>query len=179
MEIKLYILCGLIGSGKSTWAREKAKGDKTVIINKDQIRTMLEGEYFFDNEYEQLVKQLAKISIIRALEKGFNVIVDETNITKIKRQIYFGLIKEFSSIIDYNVKVEIMYFPEREKNIENRMKDPKGQSRESWEAVYKGMVSSFEEPTIQELPRNGILTTVYRQKDDSYIYDTIVTPHQV
>ena len=52
--LNLYILIGNIGSGKSTWAREKVKSTpRTIIVNRDALRTMVGGgEYIFDKEME-------------------------------------------------------------------------------------------------------------------------------
>jgi predicted kinase len=59
MKTNLYILIGLPGSGKTTWAKNKAKDDlRTVIISRDGFRSMIkgEGEYIFDNIYITLLK---------------------------------------------------------------------------------------------------------------------------
>ncbi len=41
---KLYLLVGLVGSGKSKWAEQIVKTThQTVIINRDKIRDMIHG----------------------------------------------------------------------------------------------------------------------------------------
>ena len=156
----VHILVGLIGSGKSTWAREKAKEDNTVIINKDAIRQMFKGDYFFHEDYERLVDQMSKICFLKALQKGFNVIIDETNITKKKRAAYVETVKEHYYMIDEPVEFEIVWFPEERNNVENRMKDPRGYTKEKWEAVFRGMKSAFEEPELEELSIGGKLRII-------------------
>jgi predicted kinase len=157
MKMIVYILVGLIGSGKSTWAREKAKEDNTIIINKDVIRQMFKGEYFFHKDYEHLVDQMSKACFLKALQKGYNVIIDETNITKKKRAAYVEAVKEHYYMIDEPVEFEIVWFPEKRNNIENRMKEPRGYTQEQWEAVLRGMKSAFEEPELEELSIGGRL----------------------
>lgn len=144
----IYILCGLIGSGKSTWAKNFVKNRKdTVIVNKDSIREMLKGQYNYTPNLEPLVKEIAEYSYIKALDSGFNVVIDETNITKEKRK-YWVKLPEQSEI--YDTKFIIVYFSEKENNIENRMKSPKGISEKEWQKVYESMLNSFEKPTEDE-----------------------------
>ena len=146
--MNVYILCGLIGSGKSTWAKEKAKESNTVIINKDNIRSMLKGDYVFHKDLEPLVKEIAYDSILESVFKNFDVIIDETNLTKKHRADYISLIK--SHYKDKNIKINIVYFTEKENNVDRRMNDPKGQSREVWQKVHFDMLRVFEEPTSDE-----------------------------
>ena len=51
-SIKIILTVGIPASGKSTWAKQKAKENKTIIINQDAIRSMFKADYFFDKEYE-------------------------------------------------------------------------------------------------------------------------------
>ena len=82
MKQKLIWTCGLPASGKSTWAKEQAKlNPSIVIINRDSIRQMLKGEYKVfphRSSMEDLVTTIEKASIFGALNKGYDVIVDST-----------------------------------------------------------------------------------------------------
>ena len=154
----VYILTGLIGSGKSFWAKEFAKNNSnTLIISKDNLRTMIKGQYVYDQSTERLIKQLANTNILLALLSGYNVIVDETHITKIKRQEIIEFIRANCFMVPEGVKFSLVYFPEKEKNVEKRMESPKGLPRETWQKVYESMLASFEEPIINELPPGGQL----------------------
>jgi predicted kinase len=161
----VYILTGLIGSGKSTWAQKKAEEPNTIIVNKDAIRTMLKGIYCFDKGYEPLVGELAKICLLKALQKGFNVIIDETNLTKAKRRAWIDIIRENYYLLGESVEFEITVFPEKRNNVDNRMKAPKGKSREEWEAVYRGMKSAYEEPGMDELSHGGRLHIIDKMEE--------------
>lgn len=81
--MKLIILQGLPASGKSTWAKEKAKAEKrTVIVNRDKIREMLKGEYNlfpFNSSMENLVTLIEDYTLNEALVSGYTVISDNTN----------------------------------------------------------------------------------------------------
>ncbi|MCP4130160.1 MAG: AAA family ATPase [bacterium] len=158
----MYILTGLIGSGKSTWAKNKALEEENIIIvNKDTFRFMIKGgSYTHEREYEPLIKKLAKNSIKIALGSGFNIIIDETNLTRNSRKEYLNLAKAYTEFTLDEIKIVFVYFPEKEQNINNRMKEDKGVSRETWQKVFNNMLETFEEPTEEELPPGGELQTV-------------------
>lgn len=84
-------LQGLPASGKSTWAKEKAKENKnTIIVNRDKIREMLKGvysEFPFGSAMEELVTDIEEETIRRGLFHGYNVISDNTNFRLTKPKI--------------------------------------------------------------------------------------------
>jgi predicted kinase len=145
---KVFILTGLIGAGKSTWAREYIKNsEKVIIINRDSIRKMLNGDiYVYNINLEALVRSIARETLSHSLDYGVDIIIDETNITKQKRQSWINLIRENNK----DTEIVCVYCSEKEKNLERRKKDDRGISFEIWEKVYKHMLETFEEPTTNE-----------------------------
>ncbi len=78
---KLVVIQGIPGSGKSYLANILLKEDKsykTVIVNRDAIRSML-GEYWVPSR-EDLVSKLELEMIQTSLEAGYTVISDGTNL---------------------------------------------------------------------------------------------------
>lgn len=80
----LEFLKGLPASGKSTYAKQKAKEQRhTVIINRDKIREMLKGEYvefpFGEKTFEEIVTSIEHAALHAALVNNKNVISDNTN----------------------------------------------------------------------------------------------------
>jgi len=78
--LKLLVLQGIPGSGKSTWARNFIKNNskKWVIISRDNIRDML-GNYWVPNR-EKLVDQMEYRLVTLSLYDNYNVIIDATNL---------------------------------------------------------------------------------------------------
>lgn len=166
----IYILCGLPGSGKSTWAKEKVKEQNTVIICRDAIRTMIKGNYFFDKEYELLVEACTNSSFREAIRQNYNIIIDETNISKIRRNMWLNDINFYSefdtndkviisketwkNVIDINkndnYKTILVWFKEHINNLDNRVKNDKGISKETWKNIIENMQTCFEPPSIEE-----------------------------
>lgn len=87
---KIIILVGISGSGKSTFAKGYVKNHRdTVIISRDTIRMSLfgfneetYGDYYKDDvtEREKIVTNFFNSQLSYALEKGLDVIADNTHL---------------------------------------------------------------------------------------------------
>jgi predicted kinase len=88
IEINNVLICtvGLPRSGKSTWA----KTTSFPIVNKDAIRLALHGKRYL-LEAEGMVNELSKIMVKSLFLAGHKtVILDETNITKQRRDVWLS-----------------------------------------------------------------------------------------
>ena len=79
---KLIITRGLPASGKSTWAKQWVLEDPEhrVRINQDDIRLML-GKYWVPSR-EKLVQHIQEEDLIEALERGYDIVIDNTNLNE-------------------------------------------------------------------------------------------------
>lgn len=76
---KILVLQGPPASCKTTFARNFIKeNDHWVIVNRDSIRDGL-GDYWIP-ERENLVSKIERDSVISAIDMGWNVIIDATNL---------------------------------------------------------------------------------------------------
>lgn len=126
---KVIITKGLPASGKSTWAKEQVKRRKDVKrVNKDDLRAMLDmGRYTQENE--KFILDLRNHIIIKALARGFDVIVDDTNLhPKHERAI--------RALVGPNVKVEVKWF---NVDVEECIKRDKQRIEEVGEKVIRRM----------------------------------------
>jgi predicted kinase len=84
---RLYVLVGLPGSGKSTYARGELQGVARVSL--DDLRMMMSG-VAYDARYEPLVAEAAAATLEallrRACEWGCDLVFDATNVTREHRQ---------------------------------------------------------------------------------------------
>lgn len=79
--LKVIICRGIPASGKTTWARNFCEKNPDYFrVNRDDIRKMLNQHYSVSNEF--LVKKIEKSIIVNILTQGYNVIVDDTNLSK-------------------------------------------------------------------------------------------------
>lgn len=76
---KLILTQGVPASGKTTWAKKFVKENENwVRINRDEIREMLKAGW--NAEHEELVSSIQFPAVVKALESGMNVIMDDTNL---------------------------------------------------------------------------------------------------
>lgn len=79
----IYVLIGIPGSGKSSWAEAEAEQLNAVIVSRDGIRAMLTGrseKMAGDSKFESLVSRIVDESVACAIQAEKNIILDGTNI---------------------------------------------------------------------------------------------------
>ena len=74
----LYMLKGLPGSGKTTYAKQMAvMGVKR--INRDELRTMVD-DGVYNAENERLIRLFATTLVLKSLKQGNDTVIDNTNL---------------------------------------------------------------------------------------------------
>lgn len=140
----IIIMCGIPGSGKSTYV-EKYRGKHDIYISRDLIRfSMLEkGQEYFGKEklvfdtFVKIINQSLKINNIE------NIWVDATHINPPSRyKILRRISKQYNSL-----KIVVMDTPlsvciDRNNYREGRAKVP--------ESAINGMYKNFKMPTFEE-----------------------------
>jgi adenylate kinase family enzyme len=133
-RIIIELLVGMIGSGKSTYARSHADRGSLVVCH-DDLTAMLHAEYRYEpgrrEMYRQMEQELVRVAIDHYC---FHVIIDRTHLTTESRVrwINFGL--------EINVPVIARCFPiyEPEVHAIRRFKaDPRGRSLDEWIGVAR------------------------------------------
>ena len=115
---KILVLQGPPASGKSTFARKFVKSNLDwVIVNRDSLREG-RGEYWIPSQ-EDYISDLEEFSVRAAIKRGYNVIIDATNLNPKTIDKWNKLAKETNSFIEFKE----FYIPfkealERDKNRE-------------------------------------------------------------
>lgn len=107
---KLIITRGLPASGKSTWAKQWVLEDPEhrVRINQDDIRLML-GKYWVPKR-EPLVQHIQEEALIEALLKGYDIVIDNTNLNKKVLDNYRALvIAHGNHAIEFKISLILLY----------------------------------------------------------------------
>lgn len=101
----LLVLRGLPASGKSTFAHELVANSlgQWKRINNDTLRLMLDAEKFSKSN-EKFLRKVRKQAILLALEEGFSVVVDNTNLSQSAMQELQDIILEANN---FNSKQEV------------------------------------------------------------------------
>lgn len=81
--IKVEMLVGIPGSGKSTYAKQIVAKDPSnwVRVNNDDLRAMMNGSVW-SQDYEKMVTDARNYLIRDALKRGKNVIIDNLNLNR-------------------------------------------------------------------------------------------------
>lgn len=141
----LYILIGVPGCGKSTYAEELAQKSEmsAYIVSSDEIR-----KYLYGNESCQSnpakVFTLAHCVIKSQLRANYDVIFDATNIYKNNRE---QLIKEIMFEIDKPVRFVAIYF---DTPVETCIARQELRERKVPQKVIEKMARQIDKPTFEE-----------------------------
>jgi predicted kinase len=81
--IKVEMLVGIPGSGKSTYAKQIIAKDPSnwVRVNNDDLRAMMNGSVW-SQDYEKMITDARNYLIRDALKRGKNVIIDNLNLNR-------------------------------------------------------------------------------------------------
>jgi len=159
--VKVIIMTGLPGSGKSTVAEEIIKNEENaVIICRDAIRTMLcngYDKYKHTSVKESLVKSMAVACMEVAIERDYLVVIDETNITKERRAYWQNMANAIGERKGLNIKFMGMWV-NTPKNvcIARRKANPKG-TTDIWCTIIENMMNTWEDPTEDEFDNFKII----------------------
>lgn len=108
--MKEFIICrGIQGSGKSTWAKDWCleASESRVRINNDDIRSML-GKYWVPSR-EKLVASIVKNTILEALKRGYDVVVDNMNLNPKTCNELKSLVDTYNHQNDKGIIYEVKY----------------------------------------------------------------------
>lgn len=97
--MKIIMLKGLPGSGKSTWAKEQQKLGSYVRISKDDIRPMLGG---YSSRREKEVIRIRNRLIEEAIGIRRSVIIDDTNLNPIHERTLSQIAKKLGVKFEIN-----------------------------------------------------------------------------
>lgn len=124
----IQLLVGMIASGKTTFARSRAK-EGALIISHDDLTEMLHGEY----RYEQGLKlhylaMMRDIALQACLAKR-DVVIDRTHLTYASRRFWV----EMATIWDVPIDAVVFPFVVPEMHASRRFEsDSRGRSFEEW-----------------------------------------------
>jgi len=144
--MKTIFTRGLPGAGKSFWAKEFVTKNQSnwVLVNRDSLRHM-RGTYWVPKQ-EELITQWERSTTLIALQNGFNVIIDATNLNP-------DYIKSFKQFLKENVVGEIIFETKDfthisiDECIENDLKRPNSVG----EKVIRDMYNKYLAPPKTEL----------------------------
>ena len=146
---KLILTRGIQGSGKTTWARQWVEEDPEhrIRINNDDIRNML-GKYWVTSR-ENLVSSIKKDMAEEAINRGYNIVVDNMNLNAKEILFWKDMVKMANMDPDgyqYEIEFKDFFIPLEECIRRDAMRpNPIGEKviRETWKR-YKHFIQTTE-----------------------------------
>ena len=117
-KLNFTMMVGLVGSGKSTYAKQLAEETNAIICSSDAIREELCGDENSQDNNEEVFKILHS-RIKESLKNGKNVIYDATNINSKRRRAFLSELRKIPCV----KKCVIMATPFEMCCIQNRSRD--------------------------------------------------------
>ena len=159
---KLYILSGVPGCGKSTWARNMMKKDENIdIISRDKIRFSMVNEEngYFSREDEVFNKYVENIilSLLNIMNSG--TIADATQVSAASRAKLVMAIKNRWPDFEEEVDIIIVYFHVPFNTCVERNDERTGREKVPL-PILKRMEKQHELPAIEY--KNHVATYIVR-----------------
>lgn len=107
---KLILCQGIQGSGKSTYARKwvSEKPEHRVRLNYDDLRNML-GNYWVPTR-EHMLRVMENSFLLEAMNKGYDIIIDNMNLNPKTIAKYEGIIKSWNDVQENKYEMEKVLF---------------------------------------------------------------------
>ena len=170
MPKTIYLLSGIPGSGKSTWAKNCVEFNKnSIYISRDEIRFSLlkENEDYF--KHEKRVFKLFIEAINNALNENFeDIYVDATHINNASRNKVLRKLKGDFKLIHVIFKTDLVTCLKRNEKRVERERVP--------EEVIRRFYTQFEMPKdgIINIVENDVLVfsiNTGKEKDNGYLFN--------
>jgi predicted kinase len=144
--MKVYIMIGIAGSGKSTYINRNKKS-KDIVISSDSIRGELFGDES-DQSNNKMVFEIFENRLIECLKENKTCWLDSTALTRILREKQVKIIKEYNK----NAKIVYVYI---DKGLATALKQNKMRERRVPEEVIEAMNERLERVSLEERKFSG------------------------
>lgn len=143
---KLYVLVGVPGSGKSTWANNQTWAEDCVIVSTDNhVQKYAEsvGKTYNDvfKDYMPTAVELMADDVVAARKAGKDIIWDQTSLNVKSRR------RKFAMLPDYYAIAVVFKTPDNEE-LNRRLSSRPGKNIP--ESTISSMIDSFVMPSKEE-----------------------------
>jgi len=143
--MKLYLLCGAPGSGKSTWGKEFVRNNPNVVrVCPDEFRAIL-GKNENDQSVSAKAFEATREEAKKTFADGKNVIIDATNMYRKSRKQFLDIAKNYNA-----EKVAIVFKEDKKTLLERNKKRGEEGGRNVPEEIIQKMLDKFEHPDLNE-----------------------------
>ena len=145
-QLKLYMLIGVPGSGKSTWVENQDWAKNCVYVSTDQyVEAYAKGLGKTYNEvFKEVMPECVRLmtdAVVLARTREQDIIWDQTSTTIASRK------KKFKMLPDYYTIAVVFKTPDTDE-LNRRLASRPGKNIPDY--VMESMISNWEEPTEEE-----------------------------
>jgi adenylate kinase family enzyme len=140
---KIELLIGMIGSGKSTYARRRAR-DGALVVCHDDLTAMLHAEYRYEQGLRESYRRMEEALVREAVLVGRDAVIDRTHLTRESRARWIGSVRNFmlpGEVWENDPpRLIAITFPNRSPEEHARRRhtaDARGRSYEEWLSVAR------------------------------------------
>ena len=156
---KVYLICGKICCGKTTYAQKLCNENNAVLLSVDEITLALFGQHCGEkhDEYVERTEKYLLNKSLELLENNFNVVLDWGFWTKAERE----SVKEFYK--SRNIECELHYIDISDETWKNRLnKRNIAVLAEETNAYYVDDNIAAKFASIFEVPNEAEIDVVYQ-----------------
>lgn len=150
----LIMLCGLPGTGKSTWVKNnlayitQMKGITEILSTDNYIDAIASSKkQTYDEVFKESVdaaEEALNRTLYRAIDKKYNIIWDQTNLSpKIRR-------RKLSKIPSFYTKVAIWFTPENDIIHKEWLNSPERAGKTIPADIFNSMKQTMKPPSLDE-----------------------------
>ncbi len=160
---KVFLICGKICCGKTTYANKICAENNAVLLSVDEITLALFGQYCGD-KHDEYVERTEKYLLNKSLElinKGINVVLDWGFWTKAERELAKGFYKSL------NIECELHYIDISDETWKSRLHKRNNDVRANETSAYyvdDNLATKFA--SIFEVPSEDEFDVIYKGDTD-------------
>lgn len=129
----IELLVGMVGSGKSTYARKRAEEGWFIVCHDDIVR-MVHGRNYYWSNFSPIYRAIEESAVRSAHGYCLDVVVDRTSLRRHERERWIKIAKDLEDKID----AVVFPFEHHEIHAQRRFDDdPRGSSLEAWTSVTR------------------------------------------
>lgn len=145
---EIQVLVGMVASGKSTYALQKAREGWIVVSEDATVMSVHANDYqLYATALKPLYKAVENTTVALALALGRSVIIDRVNGTKASRARWISMAKSL------DVEVSAVVFPMCDSEVHASRRsysDSRGYDYKKWLEVVEKHKASYQIPTMDE-----------------------------
>ncbi len=136
---RIEILIGMIASGKSLYARQRAD-EGALVISHDSLTNMLHTRYRYEQGLRECYRRMEESLVWAALAAGRHAVVDRTHLTREARKRWIQWVRHYDSLNTFDGRgpttpIIAVAFPIESPEVHARRRfdaDARGRSYEEW-----------------------------------------------